>query len=321
MRGGVLAALASVSALPLFAETPSLGLPLDCTIGQTCFIEDYVDVKPGPGQGDYACGLKSRDGHTGTDFALLDHAAMEHGVDVLAAAPGVVDATRDGMPDTPYDPSDADLLKGRECGNAVRIKHAGGYQTLYCHLKHGSVSVARGDPISLGEPLGKVGMSGQSNYPHVHVTVLKDSQTIDPFSPAGGTECGADVKGLWQTALPYARTGLFTAGFSNAVPEFADVKSGKARVTDSARQAPLVLYGHLFYPQTGDTLSFRAMGPNGMIFEHFARVKQTRAQMFRAYGKKAPAGGWPTGLYRGYITLARDDGTILAVRHADVTVR
>ncbi len=320
MRRGILAALFAASATPTVAEAPSLGLPLDCTLGQTCFIEDYMDATPGRGQSDYACGLKSRDGHSGTDFALLDHAAMERGVDVLAAAPGVVDATRDGMPDVPYSALVAEQIKGRECGNAVRVKHAGGYQTLYCHLKRGSLSVARGDVVAMSDPLGQVGMSGQSNYPHVHVTVLKDGQNIDPFNPDGGQSCDATAKGLWQAVLPYAQAGLFTAGFSNAVPSFDQVKSGAARVTDSAAGVPLVLYGHLFYPQKGDVLAFRAAGPDGQIFEHSALVKEDKSQMFQAFGRKAPAGGWPPGLYRGYITLSRD-GTVLAARHADVTVR
>src|SRR6056297_3535043 len=43
------------------ADAPRLALPIDCILGQTCYIEDYVDTDPGPGQRDYMCGLKSRD--------------------------------------------------------------------------------------------------------------------------------------------------------------------------------------------------------------------------------------------------------------------
>jgi hypothetical protein len=53
--------------------------------------KDYVDINPfEKNSQDHRCGLNTRDGHTGTDFALIDFASVEQGVDVLAAAPGHV---------------------------------------------------------------------------------------------------------------------------------------------------------------------------------------------------------------------------------------
>ena len=82
---------------------PHLALPLDCTLGESCFIQNYVDDDPGPGAADFTCGALTYDGHKGTDFALTSIAAMEAGVTVRAAAPGVVRGVRDGMPDTGLD--------------------------------------------------------------------------------------------------------------------------------------------------------------------------------------------------------------------------
>ena len=76
IRASALSLIVSAAG-PLAAETPFLDWPMDCIPGQTCFIEDYVDADPGPGQADYTCGLKSRDGHRGTDIALLNFAAMD----------------------------------------------------------------------------------------------------------------------------------------------------------------------------------------------------------------------------------------------------
>ena len=84
MRHGWLAALAITSAAPTAAEVPFLALPLDCTLGETCFIEDYVDADPTFAQHDYTCGLKSRDGHQGTDIALLSENEIDRGVTVRA---------------------------------------------------------------------------------------------------------------------------------------------------------------------------------------------------------------------------------------------
>lgn len=302
------------------ADTPRLALPLDCTLGQTCFIEDYVDTDPGPGQRDYTCGIKSRDDHRGIDFMLLSFDAMETGVDVLAAAPGIVAATRDGMPDTPVTAETRDVIKGQECGNAVRIDHGAGWQTLYCHMKNGSLAVRQGERVEVGNTLGQVGLSGLTNAPHVHLGVLKDGQIVDPFNPDDRNVCGADLgHGLWQTFLPYSPSGLFTAGFSTALPEFDAVQSGAARMAMAQPDQPLVLYGHVFYAQPGDRLMLTAQGPEGEIFHHTVTLDTPQAQLFRAFGRKAPDGGWPQGDYRGYVRLTRDN-TVLAIRHADIKV-
>lgn len=306
---------------PARAEPPTLSLPIDCALGQTCYIEDYVDLDPGPGQHDFMCSLKSRDGHRGTDIHLLSFEAMDQGVNVLAAAPGRVAALRDGMEDTPVTEETRDAIAGRECGNAVRIDHGSGWQTLYCHMKKGSIAVTEGQQVDSGTPLGQIGLSGLTNAPHIHLSVLKDGEVIDPFLPKAepGT-CGtATGPGLWESALPYDRAGLFTAGFSTGVPEFDAVKSGDARVSETTPDTPLVLYGHVFYAQPGDTMRVTASGPEGEIFTHSETLEAPQAQLFRAYGRRAPEGGWPPGAYRGYVTLERN-GQVLANRHADIIV-
>ena len=319
MRHAVLAI--ALLATPAMAEPPRLALPIDCALGKTCYIEDYVDLDPGPGQNDFMCSLKSRDGHRGTDIHLLSFDAMEAGVNVLAAAPGRVSALRDGMEDIAVTPETRAQIQSQACGNAVRIDHGDGWQTLYCHMKKGSIAVTEGQQVDTGTPLGQVGLSGLTNAPHIHLSVLKDGQIVDPFLPEAqpGT-CGTSADaGLWQTALPYDRAGLFTAGFSTAVPEFDAVKSGKARVTITRPDTPLVLYGHVFYAQPGDTMTFSAEGPEGELFYHTETLESPQAQLYRAYGRRAPEGGWPPGAYRGYIRLERD-GRVLASRHADITV-
>lgn len=311
--------LVSVAA-PVAAEMPVLGLPIDCTLGTSCYVEDYVDTDPGSGQRDYACGLKSRDDHRGTDIVLLSFEAMEAGVNVLAASPGRVAATRDGVQDVAITPDNRADIEGRECGNAVRIDHGSGWQTLYCHLKQDSIRVKQGDRVQAGDVLGLVGLSGLTNVPHVHLGVLKDGKIVDPFNPENRDTCGtATGNGMWKEAPGYDRAGLFTAGFATAVPDFDAVKSGAARVRDTAPDQPLVLYGHAFYAKPGDALSLSATGPEGEIFRHDVILDNPQAQLFRAFGRRAPQDGWPEGAYRGYVHLTRE-GRVIAVRHADITV-
>jgi hypothetical protein len=54
MRAALLLIL-STSALPASAEVFLLAQPIDCILGQDCFIQQYVDHDPGPGAMDFTC--------------------------------------------------------------------------------------------------------------------------------------------------------------------------------------------------------------------------------------------------------------------------
>lgn len=318
-RAAIAAALALITSAPVAgAEDFRLAVPLDCTLGETCFIEDYVDNDPAEGrQRDFACGINSRDAHKGTDFALLDFDAIRAGVLVLAAAPGIVKRTRDEMPDDR-------LMRGvtaqNACGNAVLVDHEDGWQTLYCHLRLGSVSVAPGDTVQTGDPLGFVGLSGQTNHPHIHMTVMRDGAVVDPFRPQATGSCGDPGPSLWADTPSYTPTGLVTAGFSDSVPALKSVADGSARRATLSPDQPIVLYGHAGYPQPGDLLTLSAEGPVGTeIFRKEITLDTDQASQMRAFGRKAPAAGWPAGDYLGRAKLTRD-GKVIAHRFAHVTV-
>ena len=320
IQGFRIATFIAALACPAFAGPPALELPIDCTLGQTCYIEDYVDRDPGPGQADYTCGLKSRPDHRGTDFVLDDFDRMAAGVNVLAAAGGTVAAIRDGVPDQPVTDENRARIEGRECGNAVRIDHGGGWQTLYCHMAKGSLRVAPGDEVEKGQVLGQVGLSGLTNVPHVHLGVFKDGQVIDPFAPDPETTCAKSAdNGLWRQAPKYDAAGLFTAGFSTAIPSFDEIETGAARKPSGHPGDAIVLYAHAFHAQPGDRLVFTASGPDGEVFNHSLILEAPKPNLFRAFGRRSPENGWPAGVYRGYVSLRRD-GQLLAVRHADFTV-
>ena len=67
--------------------------------------------------------------------------------------------------------------------------------------------------------LGQVGMSGQSNFPHLHLSVSKDGNTIDLFRPEQAQTCSQMAgNGLWHQAPFYSAAGLFTVGFPLLFP-------------------------------------------------------------------------------------------------------
>ena len=47
-----------------------LGFPVDCVLGESCFIQNYFDHDTGPGLQDFTCGPLTYDGHDGTDSTL-----------------------------------------------------------------------------------------------------------------------------------------------------------------------------------------------------------------------------------------------------------
>ena len=179
-----------------------LSLPVACEIGTVCTIQNYVDRDPGPGARDYTCGRLVYDGHKGTDFRLPDASWLRRNIAVLAAAPGTVAGIRNDLPDHLPGQYDPDRTKGRECGNGVLIDHGGGWHTQYCHMRQGSVQVHKGDQVYRQQPLGSIGLSGKTEFPHLHFGVRYLDEVVDPFLGVGAEEgCGVNGEPLWEPNL------------------------------------------------------------------------------------------------------------------------
>ncbi|MCA0920580.1 M23 family metallopeptidase [Pseudooceanicola nanhaiensis] len=300
----------ALAALPLFgflsaagpsAAEPSLTLYADCTLGETCYFQQYVDHDPGPEAEDFTCGALSYDGHKGTDLAVPSLAAMMAGVDVIAAAPGRVIGTRDGVEDRIMPPEGDDRPA---CGNGVAIDHGEGWVTQYCHMRRGSIRVRTGDVLERGALLGQVGLSGRTQFPHVHMSVRRGDEVIDPFAVGGG--CGTPGRSLWAETPAYLPTGLIALGFSDGLPSFDDIKSGAASEVQPGRDAgALVLWAYAYGSKPGDGLRFHIEGPEGALLDNDVALEKQQILYYQAAGKrlKAPL---PAGTYRGEVTLTRE---------------
>ena len=274
--------------------------PVDCTLGDTCHIQQYTDHDPGPLATDFTCGPLSYDGHDGTDIALGTRDQMAGGVAVLAAAPGIVKGARDGVADfLPY-------VEGRECGNGILIEHADGWQTQYCHLRQGSVLVGAGDNVDAGTPLGLIGQSGMADFPHLHLSVRHNGDKIDPFEPDGAACSATPGPNLWAAPVAYEPGGLLQAGIADRVPEFDEIRAGMPGGDLPATAPGLVLWAYVFGTRAGDELSFLITGPEGEVIKDSATFEKSQAQAFRAIGKRLKAAAWPTGGYTGTVVLTRD---------------
>lgn len=297
-------------AVPATAEDFSLSSPIDCDLEGPCYIQQYVDHDPGPAASDFACSGLSYNGHKGTDFALPTYDMIDHGINVLAAASGTVRGLRDGMQDARYTPERAAQIEGRECGNGVVLRHTDGWETQYCHLKRGSITVTQGQQVTAGDILGQVGMSGRAEFPHLHLSVRKDGAVVDPFDPDGVIACGeVEQDTLWTTDPLYRAGGIVSIGTASGVPDFSAVRANTVPLPTPTSDA-LVIYAFLFGTRAGDLIRLSLTGPGNTEIERDITLERTQAQSFRAFGKKRRADRWPAGEYAGIATLIRDSDVI-----------
>ena len=307
----VVAAL-MVMAAPLTSHAFSLAWPVSCTLGDTCFIQNLADHDPSSAMVDFTCNKATYDGHDGTDIRLRNLAAMRSGANVLAAADGEVLGTRNDEPDTGL----AGKKKGRECGNGVHLKHADGYRTQYCHLKQGSIPVRTGQQVKAGDVLGQIGLSGATEFPHVHLGVWKNNVALDPFTggaitlPCIGANLGAP---LWETPIIYESSALLNHGFSTAVPDKEQMRDTPASASTLTPDSPALIYWFdLMNLRAGDVLTVKIIAPDGRVLtEKSLPFDKARAAHFGYIGKKNSAGKLTAGTYRASILLKRGDQQVV----------
>jgi murein DD-endopeptidase MepM/ murein hydrolase activator NlpD len=130
-------------------------------------------------QRDWRGGRLSYDEHNGTDFVCPP------GTPVVAAAPGIVVATRDRW------------LRG---GLTACVDHGSGIVTQYTHLT--SVVADLGQKVQRGETIALSGVSGFDIMqffpwvpPHLHFMVWIDGVPVDPYCADGE----AERAGTWVT--------------------------------------------------------------------------------------------------------------------------
>lgn len=302
----------------------SLALPLDCRLGETCWAANYVDVLSGPHAQDFHCQPRTYDGHDGTDFAIRDLGQMYRGVVVLAAELGTVRAVRNDMEDIFLEQQSLAVIAGRECGNGVVIDHDGRWQTQYCHLQRGTVRVHRGDRVARGSQLGLIGISGKTEFPHLHFTVRHNGQTIDPFTglrPDAG--CHFHGQPLWAEGqrIFYEKAALYHIGFSDRIPRLADIRHGQHRQEVLSHTIPtLVLWVDMFGVQKEDIISLRILAPdNRVVLDLKQVVERTQARRFMFAGTSPASLPLPKGNYKGEVILSRGTPNQAIIAQADAS--
>jgi murein DD-endopeptidase MepM/ murein hydrolase activator NlpD len=131
---------------------------------------------------------------------------------VLSATAGKVVGVQNRLPDGPIDFELAPREAADAGGNHVVVALGNGIYAFYAHLIPGSVKVRVGQRDKVGQPLGLLGNSGNSNAPHLHF------QLMDGPSPLGAE------------GIPYRFSHFTAEGRLANLPQFFG-PGDKARLT------------------------------------------------------------------------------------------
>ena len=302
----LLAALASPAA------AIELSAPVACPAGMICPVQNLFDHDPGSGVRDFRCTALGYDGHDGVDFRAPSAAVQRAGVEVRAAADGVVVGTRDGMEDVGLDAAGREAVKGVECGNGVMIRHDDEWSTQYCHMAKGSIAVAKGDKVTRGQPIGRIGLSGATQFPHLHFALRRNGKPVDPYAVDGPSSSCGETKSAWApdaaAATRIETPLLLNSGFSDGPAPGADIESGAVEERKpGADPAALVAYARVIGLGRGDGVRVTLLGPDGgeLSRADTPAADRPKAQWSLFTGRKRPEGGWPAGEYRARIEIIR----------------
>ena len=120
-------------------------------------------------------GYRASHFHSGIDIACNGD------IDILAAADGTVVSETTSSGQCTYVPSAGTCtVCDNSMGNSLTIQHDNGFKTVYMHLK--KKLVKKGDQVSCGDVIAKMGTTGCSTGQHLHFTVYVNGSTDDPFN-------------------------------------------------------------------------------------------------------------------------------------------
>ncbi len=127
----------------------------------------------------------------GYDFMVVDSSGATHhgdgyrardwvgyGAEVFATGAGTVASVANDIPDNVFNgrtvqhPTGLGDRDPDGLGNHVVIDHGNGEYSALVHLQPGSVRVRKGDHVTQGELLGRVGFSGDTFIPHLHYQIM-----------------------------------------------------------------------------------------------------------------------------------------------------
>jgi len=139
--------------------------------------------------------------HNGSQSFAFDF-SLPSGTEVRAARDGTVEwfqqsQTASYNPNLPTTPSNTPFPNGslQNWGNAVRIRHLGGFSSWYFHLQPNSVKVKVNDKVQAGKVIALSDNTGRTGGAHLHFQVQADSNNWGQSVAISFNECQVPVTG------------------------------------------------------------------------------------------------------------------------------
>jgi hypothetical protein len=141
--------------------------------------------------------------HTGVDLTA-------NSTNVKAPADGIVEVA---------------AILNDDCGGTIKINHASGFKSGYCHMK--KINVAPGQQVKQGDIIGISGGGandvgrGRSDGPHLHFTLRKNDQLVNPMDYIN--KAGINLTGPVTNSV--SKTNSSSSTLSSTIPDETSVGS------------------------------------------------------------------------------------------------
>ncbi|WP_438753881.1 M23 family metallopeptidase [Pararhizobium sp. O133] len=291
-------------------------------------MQQYADMAAGNAVADPLCGGMTYDGHSGTDLRILSLKDMETGFPVIAVGDGTVLRIRDQETDHLVETeADRASVAGRECGNGLVLQLQDDYEVQYCHLQKDSLAVKPGDTVRAGDRLGEIGASGLAQFPHVHITVTRHGDTLDPLTGRKLSDgCASTFRSGESLFAPEivakldpTKPDILAIGVAGKPVVYeALVREGPPPVV-SATDTVFVTWAWFANLKKGSAIRFVLKDLNGdTLIDHTGEPLERNKAAYSAFaGKKRSL---PAGQYQVDVSVTLD-GTIVRNAVSDISVR
>jgi len=156
-------------------------------------------------------------------------------------------------------------------GNFVEIDHGNGVVTGYAHLQDFDVAV--GDELAAGQNLGRVGSTGDSTGPHLHLRARRDGRSIDPETLIGqNAEAAAAQAGAGrptraqlerEAAAEFGNNRIALAAARAEIARAYGLEEAEKREREEAARD--TVFRHMEQTRTAPTAAMMAALPPGMV--------------------------------------------------------
>jgi murein DD-endopeptidase MepM/ murein hydrolase activator NlpD len=171
--------------------------------------------------------------------------------------------------------------------------------------------------VASGQQIGQVGLSGKTEFPHLHLTVRHGDQVVDPFAfGVSKGECGAGAS-LWsaevQALLTYRERAVLNAGFAPQPVTMDLIEAGKTTNPVDEDISVMVAFVRTIGLKVGDSQRLLIRAPDHLIIADHSvpALDRNKAQTLIFVGARRLPAGWMQGTYTASYMVTQELRVVL----------